>query len=122
VFFRAENLTSAIKLLGSMAGWHGFSFETAGLSFKLASGTKRVLVFLAVVWLFPNSHEILAEHKPALEYTKEPVQVSLAPTPRWLGERLTWRPTLPWALVLTALMVWSVLSLSQPSEFIYWQF
>jgi D-alanyl-lipoteichoic acid acyltransferase DltB (MBOAT superfamily) len=122
VFFRADNLASAMKLLGSMVGWHGFSFETGGLDFKLASGTKRVLVFLAVVWVFPNSHEILAGHKPALEYAQEPSQVSLAPTPRWLGKWLAWRPTLPWALVLALLMVWSVLSLSQPSEFIYWQF
>jgi alginate O-acetyltransferase complex protein AlgI len=122
VFFRADNFASAVTLLVSMLGGHGFSTDTAALGFKLASAAKRVAVFLVVVWWFPNSHEILAGLKPALEYALEPPRVDLAPTPRWLGRWLTWRPTVPWALLLLALMVWVVLNLSQPSEFIYWQF
>ena len=122
VFFRADNFRSAMTILGSMAGAHGFSFRAEGINVNLAEATKMVVIFLGVVWFFPNSHEVLASHKPALEYAAEPPKVSLAPTPAWLGRWLTWRPNLLWALVLAALMVCGVLNLSRPTEFIYWQF
>jgi hypothetical protein len=75
-----------------------------------------------VVWFFPNSHEMLASHQPALEYARDPSKVGLAPTPRWLGRLLTWQPNAVWAVLLAALMVWSMLNMSRPTEFIYWQF
>ena len=89
---------------------------------NMGEAVKMVVIFLAVVWFFPNSHEILAAHKPALEYDQDPPKVSLAPTPRWLGRWLTWKPSLLWALILAALMVCGILNLSRPTEFIYWQF
>ena len=81
-----------------------------------------VVVFILVVWVFPNSHELLASHQPALEYAQDPPKVSLAPTPGWLGRLLTWRPNLVWALLLAGLMVSGILNMSRPTEFIYWQF
>jgi hypothetical protein len=81
-----------------------------------------LVIFLWVVWLFPNSHEMLAAHEPALEYARDPAKVPHAPTPRWLGWLLQWRANLVWALVLAGLMVGAVLGLSRASEFIYWQF
>jgi hypothetical protein len=119
VFFRAESFAGAMKLIGSMAGLHGFSLH--GLPINIEKAAKWVVPFLVVVWFFPNSHEIAAAYKPALEYERDN-KVQLAPTPRRLGALLTWRPNLIWVLVLAVLMVWAVLNLSQPSEFIYWQF
>jgi hypothetical protein len=122
VFFRAENFTTAVKILSAMTGLHGFSFSAAGIEFKLANAVILVVFFLGVVWLFPNSHEILAAHKPALEYARDPAGVGLAPTPKWIGARLAWQPNVAWALLLAAIMVSAILNLSRPSEFIYWQF
>jgi D-alanyl-lipoteichoic acid acyltransferase DltB (MBOAT superfamily) len=122
VFFRAESFSAAIRILEGMVGLHGFSFAADGLSLNLKEATKMVVLFIVVVWVFPNSHEILASHEPALEYARDPSRVGLAPTPRWLGRWLTWQPNLLWALVLAALMVAGVLNLSRPSDFIYWQF
>lgn len=120
VFFRAENFPSAIRILESMVGLHGFSSGIPDLD--VLKATRRIVLFLAVVWLMPNSHEILAVYKPALEYIRVPRKVCLAPTPRWLGSLLAWRPGWPWAVGAAALMVWSMLNLFRPSEFIYWQF
>ena len=92
------------------------------LNLNLKEATKMVVLFLVVVWVFPNSHEVLAGHSPALEYAQDPPKVNLAPTPRWLGRLLTWRPTLLWAFLLAALMVAGILNLSRPTDFIYWQF
>ena len=122
VFFRADNFHAATRMLAAMAGIHGFSFNAGDLNLNLTEATKMVVLFLGVVWLFPNSHEILAAHKPALEYAQDPSRVGLAPTPRRLGRLLTWHPTLVWALVLAALMVSGILNMSRPTEFIYWQF
>jgi D-alanyl-lipoteichoic acid acyltransferase DltB (MBOAT superfamily) len=122
VFFRAESFRSAITILGSMAGIHGFIFRAELVNINLTEATKMLALFLGVVWLFPNSHEVLAAHQPALEYAHNPPRVSLAPTPRWLSRWLTWQPNLLWALVLAALMVSGVINLSRPTEFIYWQF
>ena len=122
VFFRAESFGGAMGILQSMFGANGFSLGVGALNVNLSEATKWVVLFLAVVWFFPNSHEILATHKPALEYDQDPPKVSLAPTPRWLGRLLTWQPNLLWALLLAALMVCGVLNLSRPTEFIYWQF
>jgi D-alanyl-lipoteichoic acid acyltransferase DltB (MBOAT superfamily) len=115
VFFRAESFSAAIKVLEGMVGLHGLSFGTEGLNLNLKEATKMVAMFLVVVWVFPNSHELLAAHTPALEYAQDP-------PPRWLGRLLTWRPNLLWALLLAALMVAGILNLSRPSDFIYWQF
>lgn len=120
VFFRAENCTSALRILGSMVGCQGFSFQ--GVDMPITAGFKASVLFLLVVWFFPNSHEMLASHQPALEYARDPSKVGLAPTPRWLGRLLTWQPNTVWAVLLAALMVWSMLNMSRPTEFIYWQF
>jgi len=75
-----------------------------------------------VIWFFPATHEMLAAYKPALEDPLDPAQVPATTTPAWLRRGLSWRPGLAWAVVLAVLMVWDLISLSLPTEFIYWQF
>jgi len=120
VFFRAETTSSAWNILSAMTGWHGFSLAESG--FHLEKAAKWLVLFLAVVWVFPNTHEMLAAHQPTLEYQRGTGEAFLAPTPFWLRRLLTWRPNLLWSLALAALLVWAILNLSRPSEFIYWQF
>jgi D-alanyl-lipoteichoic acid acyltransferase DltB (MBOAT superfamily) len=120
VFFRATSLEAAFKLQKSMFGLNGFSFTSTEI--PLGTAFWACVVMLVVVWFFPNSHEMLRRYQPALEYTAVPSKVSHAPTPEWLNRRLEWHPTVAWALWLAALMAASLVCLSRPSEFIYWQF
>jgi D-alanyl-lipoteichoic acid acyltransferase DltB (MBOAT superfamily) len=122
VVFRADSFAAALRILQAMVGWHGFAIESPGRAVPITRVTQMLVIFLWVVWLFPNSHEMLAAHEPALEYARDPAKVPHAPTPRWLGWLLQWRANLVWALVLAGLMVGAVLGLSRASEFIYWQF
>ena len=120
VFFRASSLDAAFRLQKSMLGFNGFSFTSTEI--PLGTAFWACVVMMLVVWFFPNSHEMLARYQPALEYTAGPGKVSHAPTPEWLNRRLEWHPTVAWALWLAALMAASLVCLSRPSEFIYWQF
>ena len=120
VFFRAASFSAAIKVHASMFGFNGFSFASNEVPLGLAAAACTVMML--VVWFFPNSHEMLARYQPALEYTAGPSHVAHAPTPQWLNRRLEWQPNLAWALWLTVLMVVSIIFLSRPTEFIYWQF
>ena len=120
VFFRATTTDGAFKILESMFGAHGFSFASKDI--PLSTAAWACAVILPAAWIFPNSHEMLARFQPALEYMAGPSKVGLAPTPAWLGNRLQWQPTVGWALWMALLMIISMLCLSRPSEFIYWQF
>lgn len=118
VFFRAASLGAAFTLQKSMFGLNGFSFTSTDI--PLGTAFWACSAMMLVVWFFPNSHEMLARYQPALEYVDG--KVSHAPTPQWLNRRLQWQPNAAWALWLAGLMAASIVCLSRPSEFIYWQF
>lgn len=120
VFFRAGTFSGARQMLGSLAGLHGWTSNVASLDVMRA--LRWAFWFLPVIWLLPNSHELLAAYNPALEYLKTSGKLVVGPTPGWLGRLLNWRPTVPWALAMAAMLVWALLNLFRPSEFIYWQF
>jgi D-alanyl-lipoteichoic acid acyltransferase DltB (MBOAT superfamily) len=122
VFFRSETFSAAAKIAGAMAGLHGFSFELGKVPVDRWEAARMAVLFLTVVWILPNSHELLAAHQPALEYAGGPGKVQLAPTPRRLGRWLAWEPNPLWALGLAALIVIGIVNLSRHTEFIYWQF
>lgn len=103
VFFRAASVDAALRILHGMA--RGFiPGELAEFSRPLAV----IGALLAVVWLTPNTQELLAKHEPALHDVKP--------------KRWTWQPTPAWAVAIALLFVIAVLHLSRVSEFIYFQF
>jgi hypothetical protein len=121
VFFRADSFSAAWTMLGSLAGLHVWGSNVA--SVDVVRALRWGCWFLPVIWLLPNSHEILATYKPALEYLKAPAgKFVTGPTPVRLGRLLNWRPSVPWALAMAGMLVWALLNLFRPSEFIYWQF
>ena len=74
------------------------------------------LALLAVVWLAPNTSEIMRRHEPALL----PPGFELTPK---RGAWLAWRPSVAWAAAMAALTVDALLGiLSGRSEFLYYQF
>jgi D-alanyl-lipoteichoic acid acyltransferase DltB (MBOAT superfamily) len=120
VFFRADNLKAATGLFVSMMGANGFTSNLSRLN--MTSAWITVGVLLLVVWLLPNSHQLLARFEPTLEYAnKDRADAQLGAIPPW-ARRFVWKPRPAWALCLAALTVGSILGLSRVSEFIYWQF
>jgi alginate O-acetyltransferase complex protein AlgI len=129
--FRAESLGSASLMLKGMAGWHGIVFPEAwlyrwgaagewmaqhGVVFGATPALPRtgvvnwIWILLLVVWLTPNTQQIMAAASPALGLPDE--------TPgRW-----RWRPSVFAALTAAGLAVAVLANLNRHSAFLYFQF
>ena len=131
VLFRAPDIETAIAILRAMAGFNGLVLpeswlaKTGGLGAILAAlgvdfGATPAMtrtgvlhwiwVLLLVVWLAPNTQQIMAAAKPALGVPEE------GPSP------IRWRVALPWAAVTLGLMLAVIVNLGRHSEFLYFQF
>ena len=110
IVFRAPDLASAKNVAGGLLG----GGHSAVVSFSpLAAGA--LLLLFGMVWLMPNSMELMGRYRPALPspYADQPV------TP---AGRLAWRPTRVHAAVYGLLCIAAVLALSNLKPFIYFQF
>ena len=113
VFFRAETLDAALRLLEAMFG----------LAEAPLIGTKHLLkdrlwlwlgALLCMVWFTPNAAEIARRFRPALlTYAKE-----LAHVPQGWQLRLT----STWAAFIALLLAAAILSLTRAGEFLYYNF
>ena len=133
VVFRAESLPAALHMLASMAGFNGFTLPDVwlakwgavgqwlaqqGATFDDTRGLVRtglinwIVILLAMVWLAPNTQQIMSRYRPALAVLNE------AP---YQG-RLLWRPAAWLAVPVAALAIVCVVNLHKHSEFLYFQF
>ena len=124
-FFRAAGVGDAVALLQGMAGWRGVEalewpgalLHEVGLweAWRLVAGRHVLAVYLAllllIVWLAPNTHEILGRFSPALARTQE------APV-AWLR----WRPSAAWLAALLLVLGLCLLHLHRETRFLYFQF
>ena len=131
VFFRAGNIETALLVVRGMIGMNGVAIPAAfkpilgplaslleswGVLFPLGHGAqflKRfawIAALLPIVFLLPNSQQILGRYRPGLNY---PAQGRA-----WIE----WRFTAGWAIAGAALAALGILSLSRVSEFLYFQF
>ena len=110
VFFRAADLPAAWLMVKGMLGLHGLGLEQLD---AMRGQINRTLVCLFIIWACPNSQQILARFRPALEMP-EPGTVAL----RWW----MWRPSPLWLVVVAVAAAAALLSLNQISEFIYFNF
>jgi alginate O-acetyltransferase complex protein AlgI len=106
IFFRAGSVTEATNILGAMIG-------TTQAGESPASGFigLRIVAGFVICFVLPNTQQIMREHRPILE--------KVLPT-RWTV--LTWQPTLLWGIVIGALLLASLLRMSDVSKFLYFQF
>lgn len=125
VFFRAEDLDSALRMAGAMAGSNGIAAPPSlaklapGLAVSQApvDGGMALLVagsLLMLAWLGPNTQQITAYVGPDGAYgtgETEPGSTAM----RWNGSAL-------WAICVGALFALSLMMMSRVSEFIYFQF
>jgi hypothetical protein len=73
----------------------------------------------AIIWLLPNTQELLSRFEPALKFKPaEPGTRSRASSQEWI----TWKPNISWALGVAALTIYALTQISRVNEFIYWQF
>jgi alginate O-acetyltransferase complex protein AlgI len=133
VFFRAHDLDSALLLVKGLCGQSGVSLpeayafrlgsfantlSAAGVTFVPGGGRDLVMTYLwllallPVVFLAPNTQEIMQRVQPALG----------APQAGDDSAKLAWRPSQVWGLVMSLVLALGLLSLTRPSEFLYFQF
>ncbi len=110
IVFRSPDLATAGNVLGGLAG-QGHSNV---VSFSPLAAATLLLLFV-VVWLMPNSMEIMWRHNPALPspYPDQPVAEA---------KKLSWSPTPVNAAVYGLVCILAVLALSNLKPFIYFQF
>ena len=132
VVFRSENTHTAMMILKAMSGYDGLILPekwleqwgafgqflaTQGVDFGISdpliksTALKWIGILLVIIWLMPNTQQLMANYDPALD----------API-KGKPKRLLWRPSWGWLAVCVACAVYSILSISKLSEFIYFQF
>ncbi len=130
--FRATTSEGMQIMLSGMIGLNGVSLPAAlapalgggadvlrqlGVEFSLGGGSRFILTWvwslalLGIALLLPNTQELMRHHRPGLDF--DPAQAT---------SRLFWKASPAWALLLATLAAAGLLSLSQASEFLYYQF
>ncbi len=130
VYFRAADVTTANAMIGAMAGLNGIiwpgdvpeglfgdllshaGWQFAHLNyFKGGNDLILIVVLLLFVWYAPNTLQMIGKYRPAHEQDIE------------LKARFfQWQPSVKWLLFILFIALWTILSLSQMSEFLYFQF
>lgn len=138
VLFRSTNIHGASLMVRAMFGLEGFalpqylqgylgSFATllSSLGWDFAYqityfyGFKQVftlLVCLGIAFYAPNTQQILANFEPAFDF-KERTKVS-----NNQGRAIRWAPTIAFSILHAILLAFSVLSMGEVQEFLYFQF
>jgi D-alanyl-lipoteichoic acid acyltransferase DltB (MBOAT superfamily) len=132
VFFRADSLDSALAILNAMSGMNGLVLPDAwlpkwgalgqwlaaqGVAFGatnnliMGGAINWIWISLLIVWLAPNTQQIMAAHRPALDVP--------AGTP---ATRLCWQPSVGAALAAWLLGFVAMINLNKQSVFLYFQF
>jgi alginate O-acetyltransferase complex protein AlgI len=109
VFFRAESFAAAWKILTAM-------LMPVTLSLKLLNANEALMwliPLLGIVFFLPNTQQFMRNYMTWDQYR--------IGTPRWLAG-LSWRPAPVFAALMAVASAIAIVSLWQPSEFIYYQF
>ncbi|MDR3531725.1 MAG: MBOAT family O-acyltransferase [Rhodopila sp.] len=109
VVFRAPSVSAAMNVLTGMIGLHGFAdaFAThAGLEHGL-----HLALLYVVVWLLPNTQQIMHRYSPVLGEIEAPLTV-----------RLTWDRNVTSAVAIGIGASIGILALGGTTEFLYFQF
>ena len=113
IFFRASSARSALAMVGGMLGGH----HQAIAAFQFTAGRGvflRLMLGFFIVWALPNTQQILADFKPALQLAPSDLQPTLL--------SVSWKPTIAWSLTLGAVFLFTLIKMQNPSTFLYFQF
>lgn len=120
VFFRAESFEAALSLLSTMSGLAGFTIALTPQILSALGDPYVVSPFVmlgvaaAIVFLSPNTYELMRQNKPALETYEVSSSIH--------SSTLQWHPTSRWAIATSLLIGITILHLFQTSEFLYFDF
>jgi alginate O-acetyltransferase complex protein AlgI len=141
VFFRATSLEGAMNILGGMLGFNGFEIPNAILarlgsfgstlqSWGITPSNGGKVFILTWLWniallifvvTLPNIQDLFFKEKGSLSKLNSETQNSFWPFKRY-SLCLKWSDSLVWALTSGACLALGILTLSQVSEFLYFQF
>jgi hypothetical protein len=129
VYFRADSLTTANRMVESMLGLNGIvwpnpdvsiafrevmsNFGVSFLTLSYFNGWKdifTIVVLTAFVWNLPNTQELVLSQSQS----QPPARILLFP--------IHWSPTMFWILFTITIAMVSLLNLTSLSEFLYFQF
>jgi alginate O-acetyltransferase complex protein AlgI len=141
VFFRAESMEAAIAILKGAIGLNGISIPAyladmlkiksalagLGIAFQRKGSTDFILTYfycltmLAIAWFLPNTQQWMADYNPALS---EKTSFYTSGFSDRLWQKLQWRPTMPFALIIGTLIFISLKAFlsAKQSEFLYFNF
>ncbi len=116
VFFRASSAGSAMAMVAGALGLHRhLSAGTASPAYApRISELGPIAVGLAIVWLLPNTQQILLRFKPALELTTADKTEGVL--------HFLWRPTVAWGVCLGLTFFAVLVKMQNPTSFLYFQF
>ena len=110
VFFRSEDVGSAVQMLLAMAGSNGAARPE---SVESAAALVVSTALLAIAWFAPNTQELTGYQGPDDAYAATEAR---RPLP------LRWQPSAGWAMAIGCLFGIALMLMSKVSEFIYFQF
>ena len=138
VLFRAENIDAAVAIYKGMLGYHGFSlpeqlgflveplsrmfpgacFDAEGFgAFGKARASIKLAVLFFIIWCMPNTFEFITQTGLTVPTKESPEKL------RGTFSRLTrWRPNPFWGFAFGFIFLYCLLSLTNVSEFLYFQF
>jgi len=141
VFFRAHSFDGAINILSSMLGMHGIAIPNAiamhlgelqnwlsaiGITTYTGGGAVLMwnylwIILCSFIALFlPNTHELFSRYTPTTDINIPHKKNTLLLTSKFTN--LKWIPTYLWATIIGLILYLGILSLTQVSEFLYFQF
>src|SRR5262249_50034974 len=134
---RATTITSAIDIVKGLMGMNGLALPqdlfdhlghlgsalkgfgiTAAQSWSARDFAKLAIwisILMFIVLACPNTLEILSGYEPALGVKPRPAKAGIARV-------LEWNASLPWAVAVSGIAAFAIVSIGGPSEFLYWQF
>ncbi len=112
ILFRAADIDTAWRMLAGLVGAGGAGYQPPDLA--SASALLISLELLALCLLAPNTQQIVGRFLGTRRRRDPPLTGLL--------RRLRWRPSTGYAVASGLLLLVSVLSLWNPSEFLYFQF
>lgn len=127
VFFRAESVAAAIRLLKGMSGFHGIMAPSGFAVPLLATEARHAVAWIAagllIVWLLPNTQQVF--RLPFVPRVAEADVAGSRPTLDhflWWQRWLAWRPSTSTAVVYGVAAAVAVLLFTRTTRFLYFQF
>jgi alginate O-acetyltransferase complex protein AlgI len=116
VFFRAESLDAALVIISAMAGLGSSSADGLSLSVSMVDAQAFIWIacLLLIAWTAPNTQQFMRKQMNSQYYNIS--------EPRSVFRRLLWQPSFASAALIAFVTAITIISLWQPSEFIYYQF